>query len=265
MKKNCIKMLGAYGGKSKGRAMTCIQVDSENKILIDAGEILNSLGSKASNVEHIFVTHSHLDHIVEIPLLIDMTFSSRKKPLKIYASKKTILHIEEHILNWHIWPDFSEIEMISYRDKAVRFIEIEENEVVEIDNCMIKAIKNNHTNSSFGYVVSKEDKSILFTSDTYCCNKIWEEINGDKRIKSVIIDVSFPSRFAKLAYDSKHLTPDLLHKELQKLKRDDVKIYIYHLKPSYEDEILKELEELNSKYQIFNGGKVLNDNMEVEL
>jgi ribonuclease BN (tRNA processing enzyme) len=260
-----IKILGAFGGKSKDRCTTCIQVDKDNKILIDAGEILNSLGDKASQVEHIFVTHSHLDHILEIPLLIDMTFATRKNPLKIYASKGTIRHLIMHILNWDIWPDFSEIDMLDSDEKSVQFVEIIENQTIEVEGYKIKAIANNHTNSSFGYVVSKEDKSILFTSDTYCCDTIWDEVNLNKNIKSVIIDVSFPSQFKQLAFDSKHLTPQLLKEELKKLNRNDVKIYIYHLKPAYENDIINELNILDEENNIFNGGGILSDKMEIKL
>jgi ribonuclease BN (tRNA processing enzyme) len=259
--KNTIKLLGAYGGKSKDKNTTCIQVSE--KILIDAGEILNSLGEKASEIEHIFVTHSHLDHILEIPLLIDMTFASRKNPLKIYASKGTIKHIKEHILNHDIWPDFSEIEMIRSNEKSVQFIEIELNQTITIDGYSIKATRNNHTNSSFGYIITNNNKSILFTSDTYCCDNIWDEINLNDKIKSVIIDVSFPSTYEQLALDSKHLTPTLLKDEVQKLKRKDVKIFAFHLKPAFEQQITQELVELNNKYNILNGGVILSDKMEI--
>ena len=261
--KNSLKMLGAYGGKSKDRCTTCIQVDEHNKILIDAGEILNSLGDKASCVEHIFVTHSHLDHILEIPLLIDMTYSTRKCPLKIYASKGTIKHIMSHVLNWDIWPDFSDIDMIDSNEKAVQFVEIVENQTIEIENYKIKAISNNHTDSSFGYIVTKDNSSIMFTSDTYCCDNIWKKINHDKTISSVIIDVSFPSQYKQLAFDSKHLTPNLLYEELKKLHRNDVKIFVYHLKPAYEKEITQELNKLNQTYNIYNGGGILSDKMEI--
>jgi len=262
MKKDCIKVLGAYGGKSKNKNTTCIQV-SDN-ILIDAGEILNSLGEEARKIEHIFITHSHLDHILEIPLLIDATFATRDNPLKIYASKETIRHLIVHILNWDIWPDFSEIDMLGSNEKSVQFIEIEANQTITIDNYNIKAIKNNHTDSSFGYVISNDTSGICFTSDTYCCDNIWHEVNSDTNIKSVIIDVSFPSSYKELAFQSRHLTPALLQEELKKLNRKDIKIYIFHLKPAFEDEILKELKLLNDEYNILNGGVVLSDKMEVK-
>jgi len=255
---NEIKILGAFGGKSRHTNNTCIQIQKD--ILIDAGNILNGLGDDAKYINHIFLTHSHLDHINDIPFLIDTFFEERELPLCIYGLKETIKHLNEHIFNWDIWPDFCEINLMSKDSKAVNFVEIEPNDEIVLESCTIKAIKTNHTTSSCGYVVTKNDCAILFSSDTYCCDTIWEEINTNLKIKSLIIDVSFPSRLGKLAFDSKHLTPELLKTELKKLIRDDIRIYIYHLKPNYIIEIMHEMQ-----YIDLHGGRVLGDDEVIHL
>ena len=234
-----IKILGAYGGKATNMALTSLQLSKE--VVMDAGNILEGLGNGIKNINHVFVSHSHLDHINDIGFLIDATFEHRKIPLKIYGRKKTLEDIEKHILNWDIWPDFSKINLIGSELKAIELVEIELNKEIEVDGCKIKAIENNHTASSNGYVIEKGGKAILFTSDTYCCDSIWEEINNNPKISCVLVDVSFPSRMAQLAFDSKHLTPDLLKDELQKLKRDDITVYVNHIKPAYKIELVKEI------------------------
>lgn len=254
---NSIKILGAYGGKSGRTNNTCIQINEE--ILIDAGNILGGLGDEAAKINHIFLTHSHLDHITDIPFLIDTFFESRTEPIYIYGLKETITHLNNHIFNWDIWPDFCEIELLSNSNKAVILVEIEPFKEIVIGECTLKPIKTNHTTSSCGYVVTKHNNAIFFTADTYTCDAIWEEINSNTTINSVIIDVSFPSRLATLAMDSKHLTPSLLALELQKLKRK-IKIYVAHLKPSY----IKEIEEELSKIDLLGGG-IISDNEVVSL
>jgi ribonuclease BN (tRNA processing enzyme) len=234
-----IKILGAYGGKAINMQLTSLQLSKE--VVLDAGNILEGLGNGIRNLNHVFITHSHLDHINDIGFLIDATFEARTQPLKIYGQKKTLEDIHNHILNWDIWPDFTQINLIGTIIPSVELVEIKLDEIVEVDDCKIKAIKNNHTVSSNGYVIEKCNKAILFSSDTYCCDSIWKEVNTNKKITAVIIDVSFPSRMAQLALDSKHLTPDLLKEELKQLKRDDVTIYINHIKPSYKVELLKEI------------------------
>ncbi len=259
MLKNKIKVLGAFGGKGVDMNNTCIQVTAN--IVIDAGNILKGIGEKASQINHIFLTHSHLDHIVDIPFLSDAYFEKRKKPITVYALKETIEHLNKYIFNWNIWPDFCEIDLIGQNSSAIKFVELKSNEQIEFEDCKIKAIKTNHTTSSCGYVITKNNNSLLFTSDTYRCDTIWEELNNNKNIKTLIIDVSFPSRLASLAKNSKHLTPNDLKEELKKLKRDDITIFINHLKPSYIKEIKEEILKLN----ILNGGDILADGDIIDL
>jgi HD-GYP domain-containing protein (c-di-GMP phosphodiesterase class II)/phosphoribosyl 1,2-cyclic phosphodiesterase len=239
--KNTIRILGASGSRSIDLDQSCIQITPE--VIIDAGNILYSLGDEAQLINHIFITHAHLDHIADLPFFIDSFFESREETLNVYATKGTIEDIKKYIFNWEIWPDFSQIKLEKSDQYAIKFHEIIINQEITLKDCKIKAIQNNHTPSSCGYVITKKKESALLTSDTYCCDAIWEEVNSNKKIKVVMVDVSFPSRFEQLAYDSKHLTPKLLFEELKKLKRDDVKIMVNHLKPYYIDEIRKELDE----------------------
>ena len=253
---NTIKILGAYGAKTLDTAMTCIQV--ENDITIDAGNIMLSLGDKAKNINHIFLSHTHLDHIADIPFLIDTFFDSRTQPLTIYGLEESIINLKKHIFNWEIWPDFSQIPLPDTDIFSIVFKVINVNEEITLSNTTLKAVKTEHTNSSCGYVITKNNSSVFFTADTYKCPNIWNEINNNKTIKSLIIDISFPSSMEQLAYNSKHSTPKLLHEELIHLKRDDVKIFINHLKPIFIKEIKNEI---NTKYSnLLNGGRILADN-----
>ena len=254
--KNSIKILGAYGAKTLNTAMTCVQVDDE--ILIDAGNILLGLDKEAKNINHIFLTHTHLDHIVDIPFLIDIYFESRVKPLTIYGLKGSIENVKKYIFNWAIWPDFSNIPLTTGGENSIIFQTIEVGEEIEINDVKLKSIKTVHTESSCGYVITKGGSATLFTADTYKCQNIWDETNNNPLIKSVIIDVSFPSILQKLAFDSKHLTPDLLNEELEtNLLRDDVMIFINHIKPIFLDEIK---DEIKTKFPNFlRGGRIIND------
>lgn len=247
-----IKILGSYGGKSTNMQLTSLQLSKE--IALDAGNLIEGLGNGVKNINHIFVTHSHLDHILDIPFVIDATFEIRKEPIKVYGRKGTLDSIKNHILNNEVWPDFTNIKLLGSNKNAIELVEIELDEVIEINDCKIKAIKNNHTDSSNAYVIEKENKAILFSSDTYSCDELWNEINSNKKITTIIMDVSFPSKLDKLALASKHLTPALLKEELKKLKRDDVTVHINHIKPFCKSEVVEEIikEEL-----LLNNGAIL--------
>jgi ribonuclease BN (tRNA processing enzyme) len=253
-----IKVLGAYGGIGENKNTTSILVDKN--IAIDAGNILNGLGEDAMYIDHILVSHSHLDHIKDIPFMIDKYFEYRFLPLKIYGLKETIDTLKKHIFNFAIWPDFSQIKLLDGKNYAIEFVEIEPNVEFVINDIVFKPIVANHTVATVGFIVSKDNSSIYYSGDTYTNKNMWDEINSNLSIKALIIDISFPSRLDQLAKDSKHLTPKLLASELKYLKRD-IKIYINHMKPSFEKEIrheLKEIECLQNRY------KILKDNDEIK-
>lgn len=249
-----IVMAGSYGGKSKNMATTSVVIG--DTIAIDAGNILNYLGDSAYKIDHVFLTHSHYDHILDIPFLIDVFFEKRGYPLTVYGSAETLEDLKKYVFNWKVWPDFNEISLIKSQEKAIRFQPIVAGEVIEVDGVTLEAVPSNHTVTCFGYVVkNKEGRGVYFTSDTYASDAIWERVNSDEGIEKLITDVSFPSRLDKLAHDSRHMTPKILKEELAKLKRE-IELYIYHLKPSYYYELIRELRDVmpTASYKVLSDG-----------
>jgi len=258
---NSIKILGAFGAKTTSTSMTCVQLDEST--VIDAGNILLGLGEESALVDNILLTHSHMDHIADIPFVIDVFFSQRTSTLNIYGTKNTLDNLKKHILNWEIWPDFSQIPLLGTKTMAITLHEIELDKNFYVNDIKLKAIKTNHTDGSCGYVIEKNNNAIFFTADTTTCPAIWNEINKNEKINSVIIDVSFTSDYRQLAIDSKHFTPELLNEDLVNLKRDNVKIFINHLKPSYIEKI--EFEINNTFKGMLNGGGILYDGDKIDI
>jgi len=252
---NYVKILGASGSKTKNAGTTSFQVSKE--IIIDAGNVINTLGDNAQYINHIFLTHSHSDHIIDLPFIIESLFEKRKETLTIYASKETISSLRSHTFNDEIWPDFSKINLIGTNKPSLVFKEININDKIIINNYEIKVINANHIPGAYGFTVIKDNiKGYLISGDTYLNEDMVEELNNDRRLKIIIIECSFPSRMEKLAYDSKHLTPKLLVEQLKNLKREDIQVFIYHIKHIYYEEMEQEIKD----YRILKyGGKILEE------
>ncbi|PWE24152.1 MBL fold metallo-hydrolase, partial [Aliarcobacter skirrowii] len=123
---NYLKVLGSSGNKSKIRGTTSFQISKD--ILVDAGNIINSLDEESYKINHIFLTHAHLDHIIDLPFILDNSFSKRDRPLFVYGSKKTLEFLTNHIFNNHIWPDFTKIKMLNQNENILIFKQIDEGE-----------------------------------------------------------------------------------------------------------------------------------------
>ena len=251
---NYVKILGASGSKTKNTSTTCFQVFRD--IVIDAGNIINSLGDEALYINHVFLTHSHSDHIIDLPFLIEGFFEQRKEPLKIYASKETISSLKAHTFNDEIWPDFSKINLLNSDKKSLEFIVIEANQTILIGQYSIKPIIANHIPGAFGYSVIKGNNGYLVSGDTYGNEHLTNEMENDTRLTTLLIECSFPNNMGELARVSKHLTPKLLKNELSKIKRTNFQVFIYHLKPSNYAQMVSEIKE---EEILKNGGKVLQE------
>ena len=64
-----ITILGAYGAKSEKGGSSAFLLNPYT--LIDGGNLLEPLQEKNADICTIWLTHSHLDHIVDIAYILD--------------------------------------------------------------------------------------------------------------------------------------------------------------------------------------------------
>lgn len=234
-----VTVLGAFGTKGENSETTCIALNDYH--VMDAGNLIKGLKHDCVDLDTIWLTHSHLDHIVDIAFVLDCYFEERRKPLKIAALPETIKILQKHIFNELIWPDFSRIKLIDSDYFAMEYVPIEIGKRYQIgEDEFIEPFETNHTVPSCGYIFSKANRSLLITADTYKSDSIWEIVNSRDDIQTILVECSFPSALDALAKESKHLTPKLLGEEVEKLTKD-VEIYINHIKESGEEIIKEEL------------------------
>ena len=73
-----------------------MRVDQD--ILIDAGTGVADLSlEEMARIDHIFLTHSHLDHICSIPFLADTVGHMRTRPVTVHGIKPTLNALRDHI------------------------------------------------------------------------------------------------------------------------------------------------------------------------
>lgn len=234
-----VRVLGCSGAIARDCRTTSFLMDGD--VLIDAGTGLGDLSlEEMLGIEHVFLTHSHLDHIAALPLMIDATASQRSAPLQVHALAGTIAALKAHIFNDIIWPDFTRIP--TPQAPLVRFHEIQLGQTVSVGNKQIEVLPAVHTVPAVGYAVSKGAACWVFSGDTECNPDFWRRVN-QLDISMLVIETAFSRREKQLAALSKHLSPDVLMSELAHLASDKhIPIYITHTKPAETDLIMAEVQ-----------------------
>ncbi|MCS6875557.1 MAG: MBL fold metallo-hydrolase [Aquificaceae bacterium] len=248
-----VHLLGTSGGRAKGKHNVCIYLPET--VIIDAGNIFALDGERLLKIEHIILTHSHLDHLVDLPFLIDYTYGLRTKPLKVYGLSHTLGSLRKNIMNWDIWPEFGTLKLPMTDEYAVEYIEMQPQREYKIDGYSIMPLESKHTVPTISIMVKKNGKGFVYTSDTYKNPSLWEMVEKDTEIKAVFVDVSFPSYMSMVAQASMHNTPQSLSEDLKFLNRKDVKVYALHIKPSHQLEVVKELKSMNRRVYPLTGAR----------
>ena len=244
---NHLRVLGCSGGIGADLRTTSLLLNEH--ILIDAGTGVGDLSlDELRKIDHVFLTHSHLDHICSLPLMADAVGGSRDKPLKVYGIYETIHALQEHIFNNVIWPDFTKIPDAKHPFISLHLIEV--NEPMKLGQITITALPVDHSIAANAYAISSDTGTLVFSGDTGVSEDFWKAVNQQKQLKHLIIETSFLDQEEKLAMISGHLSPSLLMSELGKLNpqacHPEAKIWVCHLKPDGGDAIMHEIESLSS-------------------
>ena len=235
-----LRVLGCSGGIGQNLRTSTFLLDDD--ILLDAGTGVGDLSlDEMRKLQHIFITHSHMDHITSIPLLIDTLFSELQQPLKVHAQPDTIEAMKTHIFNWKIWPDFAELPT---KDSPVlEFLPMHPGDVVAIRERDIRMIKVEHTVPAVAYAVTSNKRSMAYTGDTSTNDSLWQALNELPSLELLIIESGFANHDQELARLAKHYCPRLLADDIKKLQHKP-KVGISHLKPGEESLIMQECHSL---------------------
>ena len=232
-----LRILGCSGGIGGELRTTSMLLDHDT--LIDAGTGVGDLSiNELAQIDHIFVTHSHMDHVATIPFIADTVGWMRDRPLTVHATRETLAILREHLFNWKLWPDFSQIPNAT--NPVMRFETISPGDTVMLDGRAITPLPANHVVPAVGYHLDSGKASLVFTGDTTTNDALWPIVNRIANLKYLIIENALSDRDRELAQLSKHLCPSLLAAELAKLKLTP-EIYITHLKPRESELIMQQI------------------------
>jgi len=237
-----VRVLGCSGAIAKECRTTSFLID--NDVLVDAGTGVGDLTlAEMRAVDHVLLTHSHLDHIAALPLMVDAVAGQRQAPLQVHALPGTLKALRDHVFNNVIWPDFSRIPTPDA--PFITFHEINVGQTLTITGKTIEVLPAVHTVPAVGYAVTSGQGCWVFTGDTERNPAFWKRLN-ELNVAALVIETAFSNREKELAQRSLHLSPSSLADELKNIdKGRRFPIYITHTKPAETDLIMSEIQGLD--------------------
>jgi ribonuclease BN (tRNA processing enzyme) len=234
-----VRVLGCSGAIAKDCRTTSFLIDAD--VLVDAGTGVGDLAlPQMRAIEHVLLTHSHLDHVAALPLMIDAIGSQLTRPVKVHALPGTIAALKAHIFNNVIWPDFSRIP--TPQAPFISFHEVQVGQTLELAGKRIEVLPAVHTVAAVGYAVASGQGCWVFTGDTERNPAFWRRIN-QMDVAALVIETAFSNREQDLAHRSLHLSPHALADELDCIdKGKSFPIYITHTKPAETELIMAEIQ-----------------------
>jgi ribonuclease BN (tRNA processing enzyme) len=234
MKLQILGCAGGMGGREKWT--TCLLLDHD--VLLDAGTGLCQMDlAQLLQIDHIFISHSHLDHVVGLAFLLDTVLGERSTPVTVHASPGVIAILKAHLFNWSLWPDFSVIP--DKENPILKWAPMPVDSTVELNGRRIKSYAVSHTVEAVAYGVRKDESGFLFSGDMASSPDLWKQL-ANQGCDTVIVDCSFPDAQADIANLSKHFCPQALVADIAPMPYS-TRFLITHLKPGQEENIMQEL------------------------
>ena len=250
-----LNVLGCSGSIAAGCKTTAFLLDGD--VLIDAGTGVGDVALDAlARVDHILVSHSHLDHVLSIGLIADGVMRVRhalgRGPILVHALPETLAALRTHIFNGVIWPDFTRLPSADH--PALQLVPFAVGDVLALNGKRIEVLSAVHTVPAVGFAVAasagpdSDPGWWVYTGDTGPNPLLWERLRRMK-VAHLVIETAFSDEERQLARISRHLCPAALGHELAQLG-GSVDVHITHIKPGEMDAVMSQIGRLGSPHRI---------------
>lgn len=194
------------------------------------------------NVKHVFLSHSHSDHIASLPLFVENVYEPGPNCPTIFGNASVLECLQKDVFNDRVWPDF--IKLGEIETPFLDLKPMDDGDRITVGDVTITAVSVDHIVPTVGYIVEDAHSAVVFGCDSGPTDRIWELANQNPKLKAVYLEASFPNSMEWLAKASKHLTPEMFLTEYRKLDKE-VTVVAIHIKAAFRNQVIQELHDLN--------------------
>jgi ribonuclease BN (tRNA processing enzyme) len=234
-----IRMLASSVGVENPELQYLSSYLINDTVAVDAGPLGVHAGCGVQvAVRHLFLTHTHIDHIATLPLFIENTFVPGGEPVTIYGHPESLSALQKHVFNDVIWPDF--VRLSHPGREFLRLCPIAAETALNVEGLSILPVLVDHPVVTYGYIVTDGASTVAFGADSGPTDRIWQLLSARPAPRSVFLECCYPNSMAELAHIAGHLTPAMFGAEVAKMPETRTIVAI-HIKPRFRKETLDEI------------------------
>ena len=246
-----IRVLGCSGAIAAGCRTTSFLLDGD--VLVDAGTGVGDLTlAELARIDHIPISHSHLDHVLAIGLLADSVIRfarvAGRPAIQVHASRRR-WPLRAHIFNGVVWPDFTRLP-------SARHPVLELSPSSTASACSWRARRSRSSVPATPSRVRLRGQGAagwwVYTGDTGPNPALWRRLR-ELKVADLVIETAFGDVEHELANLSRHLCPSTLGHELAALSgplNASVNVHITHIKPGEMDAVMAEIGRMPTPHTI---------------
>jgi ribonuclease BN (tRNA processing enzyme) len=92
-----VRVLGSCGSLVPGQQTSCLLINEQ--VIVDAGGITEKLSvEEQAVIDHILISHAHLEHVYDLAFLADNVMARRNSPLRVWAPEKVLDVLHKNLL-----------------------------------------------------------------------------------------------------------------------------------------------------------------------
>jgi len=211
-----------------------------DRIAIDAGCLgLARLPDEVGQVKHVFLSHTHLDHVASLPLFLDAVYTGTDDCVTVHGSEAVLDSLQRDLFNERVWPDF--IRMSREKPPFLKLSRLVAGQPLEVDGVRLTPVEVNHVVPTFGFLLEDGASAAVISGDTGPTEELWRRARQAPQLKAVFLEATVPDSLAWLAGVAGHLTPSLFRAEMAKLDRPAVRFVAVHIHPRHRERVVEEL------------------------
>jgi ribonuclease BN (tRNA processing enzyme) len=244
-----IVLLGTTGYHPTETRHTACMMLPECGIILDAGTgMFRARDLLATTELDIFLTHTHLDHVMGLTYLFDVLFEKPAQRARVHGIGEKLAALKTHLFNQHLFPVLPPIDWRPLTEQPLTLA----------GGARLTHFPLNHPGNSVGYRLDWPDRSLAYVTDTTASSDA-DYVKKIQGVSLLLHECYFPDGHEDKAKLTGHscLTPVLQVARAAQVQR----LILVHINPlAVRDEEMG----LAAALEVFPGAEFGRDHMEIE-